>query len=881
MNSIDSRVSGYLSPLQVGHVHRHLLAGWRSKVLKVEWDQSKTIIITDNPVVWDVGKVVCGDVIIKPGAKLTIKCKVIMPPDGRIVVEQGGQLIVDGGLITIANPEGGEYWRGIEVWGTPTAPQNNTSVQGRLTLINKATLEYAKTAVRLSHPQWASVNTGGRVWAFDAVFNNNNRSVAFHKYDFQNSSFFSNCQFLVNDDYSYPTVGSQITMWGVKNISYSRCTIRYERTVPEHDFLLVRGIHSLDAGFQVNQGLFENLQIGISAGDAADVPKYSVGNETIFKRCGRGIHNNAVNYFTIQDNIFQEIGYYEGDLADDGLHYEGVFLASGSGFRLRTNTFEGSYADNSEGTVGICAENTGGEVNKIENNTFDDLSLGLDGVGLNNDEIDPIFGLKFECNTSLVETGHDYFITPPGVATIQGSSQLAAGNNFDPSNNFLVFGEDINNLAANAHIDYFWFNANPPHQNPIDVVEVTPIQIFNSEGENDCDYDNDGGGNDGTFTDADLDNKKSQFYNERDEYYNKKNQLNSLIDGGDTDALVTLVKTAPSSNTMLVRDELLNHSPYLSNVVIREVINRTDLFPSSIMTEILEANPDEIRGKSMLLIAETEGGLSSSELDVLDNANDQTTTKTNLKAEVSYLSSKWHKSANQIIRHYLSDSTGIDYDSLRVWLSSKESLEAQFAIIDTYLAQNNATGAQQALNSINTTFQLGSYQSNHLTHCGQLKSIQINLLNESRTLADLSQTEVAILENIADNEDGIARAQAQHILNFFYGYDYLPKPVFPTSLDNARLIAPKEKITKTPSFLKVQPNPTNNWTAINYRMPEGVTSGYLVIRDLTGKVIEEKQLEDSTGIFVWTTNELVPSIYISSLIVQGNIIHTEKIIVTK
>ncbi len=67
-----------------------------------------------------------------------------MPIDGKIIVEPGATLIVDGGTIKNAHPE---MWAGIEVWGNTAQHQYAHSGgqyhQGRAIFKNGAVIENA------------------------------------------------------------------------------------------------------------------------------------------------------------------------------------------------------------------------------------------------------------------------------------------------------------------------------------------------------------------------------------------------------------------------------------------------------------------------------------------------------------------------------------------------------------------------------------------------------------------------------------------------------------------------------------------------------------------------------------------------------------------
>ena len=105
------------SPCQIGIAHKKM-ANKNDKIRKLliktwcEYDPEQTINIYDD-VVWHGAKDLEGDIIIEPGASLTIKCRVSLPGGAKISVAPKGKLILDGA--TLEN-DCGQQWQGIEVW---------------------------------------------------------------------------------------------------------------------------------------------------------------------------------------------------------------------------------------------------------------------------------------------------------------------------------------------------------------------------------------------------------------------------------------------------------------------------------------------------------------------------------------------------------------------------------------------------------------------------------------------------------------------------------------------------------------------------------------------------------------------------------------------
>lgn len=137
--------AGAWTPCQIATVHKNLSnKKYRIRsLLKRTWcefDESKTITIKKNEKIeWLGAKDLEGNIIIENGASLTIRCRVSIPPNGKIIVEPKGELILNGA--TLEN-DCGKTWEGIEVW---SAGKN----RGKVMMVNDAKIENAVNPIEV------------------------------------------------------------------------------------------------------------------------------------------------------------------------------------------------------------------------------------------------------------------------------------------------------------------------------------------------------------------------------------------------------------------------------------------------------------------------------------------------------------------------------------------------------------------------------------------------------------------------------------------------------------------------------------------------------------------------------------------------------------
>ncbi|MDP3557798.1 MAG: hypothetical protein Q8T03_10520 [Bacteroidota bacterium] len=124
-----ARYNRWISPLQMGRRIRtmHLDANnghnLRQFAKDIESDHKNAWVINTNEL-WDFDIQMYNDIIVKPGVTLTITGKVAMAIDGKIKLEKGAKLIVDGAKITGWCKS--DSWIGIETPAKKKGVKTNT-----------------------------------------------------------------------------------------------------------------------------------------------------------------------------------------------------------------------------------------------------------------------------------------------------------------------------------------------------------------------------------------------------------------------------------------------------------------------------------------------------------------------------------------------------------------------------------------------------------------------------------------------------------------------------------------------------------------------------------------------------------------------------------
>ena len=159
-----------------------------------------------------------------------------------------------------------------------------------------------------------------------------------------------------------------------------------------------------------------------------------------------------------------------------------------------------------------------------------------------------------------------------------------------------------------------------------------------------------------------------------------------------------------------------------------------------------------------------------------------------------------------------------------------------------------------------------------------LKKRSQPLLTEQQ-MADTYETTLA---GIANAGEYYASAQAQNLLNEYKGYSYQPAIILPTGGQQG-LKLPEDMSYQQAEGLKLRavPNPAKDYTDFHFRLPAGVESARLIIRDLDGKTIESFLINDQTGSISWNTVKIRGGVYLYSIETDGITTLTKRLIIVK
>ena len=141
----------YLSPMQVGIMHRSLALSSMRRYVK-DCYSSVPLVIT-NTQTWDFDIRFYRDIEINQNGEINIDCRVLMPNSGKIIINNGGKLTIDGNITT----NNSDTWNGVIVNNGGVVELTSSTVSNYcITVKSGGTLKIPDNAV-------LTVNNNGKI----------------------------------------------------------------------------------------------------------------------------------------------------------------------------------------------------------------------------------------------------------------------------------------------------------------------------------------------------------------------------------------------------------------------------------------------------------------------------------------------------------------------------------------------------------------------------------------------------------------------------------------------------------------------------------------------------------------------------------------------
>ena len=588
----------------------------------------------------------------------------------------------------------------------------------------------------------------------------------------------------------------------------------------------------------------------------------------------RGIHAENTGFPTILLNEFNI-----GQESYCQFNY-GIFLNHVTGFSIEQNDFR-PVANTGGSTIGIAIYDSRG-INDIYHNHFERLSCGNIARGQNtpstslSSSADFSTGLTYSCNTN--ENNHNDFrvFQKDGIGNIQsqqGSTAYPAGNTFDAR------GYQFDNQGSHT-IDYY-YNVNEPTEVPSSSL-LNNVTATGTTNVNHCIPHYGNGSVVKSIAEKTL--LESDYLSAYTTFTNLKQLYENRIDGGNTEAQISDITNATSADMWQLRAQLLGISPYVSGQVLTTAAERNDIFTDPVLFEILSANPDELKNDSLISYLENKTNpLPNYMIDLLRQIATGITARTAMVAQLGKYGHDYSLAAGDMVRSNLNDSIS-NPSELRQWLGNMNDIAADRMAVSSYLNEGDSVSAFALANMIP---QLYGLQGNDLTdHHDYMRLINLyqTLKSTHRTVYEMTETETATVDSIAELGTGISKSMAQSLLEQVLDTIIETCPDHIPDLeegDRGRGSYDIHSVNKAIGFTtNIGPNPATTWTTVEFTLPSETSTALLTLTNTLGINVLSTELNGKQGSKVLDLRGLATGIYIYTIRYEQHI-ETGKLVITK
>lgn len=856
-------------------------------------------IITSN-ILWNDFKSIEGNIIIEPGAELTIGVEgyILMNCYTKVIVKPGGRLIIDGGKISsVCN----EMWQGIEVWGNPSLPQIPNSNQGFVNVKNGGVIENALCAIKVYRPDDRGFDhkPGGIVICNQAFFINNKTAVDIrYMPSVDNISSFTLCNFIVDNNYSlweylcssdYQNPVRQIFdqhvyLRSVKGVQFHANTFHLENTTNNTYPYTGIGIYSSNSNFNIlpsciqspceedpaKTNIFRGLMYGIYAINDATVDNFSV-DKAKFENTYIGIYASNVHYPKILKNDFAIKASSTSSWADGRLA-TGLYMDACTGYHVEGNEFIGNTIQGSN-NIGIYIKNSGPSTNYIYNNKIEKVSYGSIAEGWNYDQyLLKGTGLCYKCN-DFKENYADINVVqssksvPTGIRVYQGYQGILTNDSTPAGNIFsqTAGSSHFNNGPGDHEIKYYHHETSSAN---IPRIWLVPIKYDNLSSYSvprtnylksiSCK----------TWIGKEIQPEEKILADYIENIFAEEQVRESILtlqDGGDSEAIINSINATPPYDGIILRDSLLKKSPYLSDTSLKVAIENEEVLNNSLLRDVLVANPHAGKSNSILLKLEERIIPMPDDMyiEILESSEIESHYNLLLENYSEYNHNKWLNFSElaEIYIKNISDPRATQ--KLESLVNRQNSVSSELLLVKYYMQNNQMT---EALNRV----ALLSDRFGNLNNLVGLQDQLTGFIHIYESFIDsgfIDSTSLSQIEFTSINGEFPINVWANNFMSFISGNIQPEVYILPTlgELQNTR-VKPVGNSKLTNDCLTVFPNPSKDFIIISYIIPEKNCEKSIRIWSIDGKLIDKFSIYGSANEKTFDVRDLKNGTYVVELI---------------
>lgn len=759
-------------------------------------------LTVNSSIVKNNNEVFNGDIIVN--SDLTIEDCIIELTEGhRIIVNQGASLIIRNAILRTYtgalcyNPmEGKTEWEGIEVM---PGVGNFTDVA----VYTNSTLESSESGI---------YNPDGTSGFLNLAFNNS----TLHGPAIDLSNTFG-IQRLLKSNFDHT-----VNVTDNFHLKVEGCSFDFPMDSQESGIKALNTHLAVVKAYNGPNTTFTNCSKGIEF-ISSSAQSIRVSN-TDFNKVLSGIDAKSVAGFLTFHDCTVEMRDPSGTLGFG----TGLLIDNFIDFEVYNNDINGSGSSVQEG-VEIKNAGLNDNPNLVINNTIDGCFKGI--LSTQAELGNMTSGVEFECNTFHNIANDNFHTSKIGPqqgrgGEVEGVPARPAGNKFDGTTiGFQDFNYEGGGWGPSQVKTYHYRDVGLENiQNYNDGSQATGFAVFETN----------------LLTGGEVPQCTYPVVN------NDPNPLptavtirKNLLDNGDTGGSVNIVKTNSDTNPTSVLTEILGDSPWVSIPVVQTLFEYSQYYTEAQIAQVLVQNPGVLDDEYIYYLAFESGSFSQMNqqamIQAFQNGDARIDFENGLVDDIRngtlHIKNTFNNEA---------DNQTFDQATIRTSLNDKMSYTKLYQIVESYLLENDYSGALNALSAKMDFDNFDPHLAIEKAKYTDLIQMESSLHAQGKDWSKVSSYDFNRLNTIATNYYGVATVKARNILEIYHGLSFGTFPPKPTYSPLSFIGSSPRSSQEDKSGAKVYPNPVQQKLNIDLDVDTGSFTFKLIRLD--GKVIRFETL---------------------------------------
>ncbi|MBK6564595.1 MAG: T9SS type A sorting domain-containing protein [Saprospiraceae bacterium] len=353
------------------------------------------------------------------------------------------------------------------------------------------------------------------------------------------------------------------------------------------------------------------------------------------------------------------------------------------------------------------------------------------------------------------------------------------------------------------------------------------------------------------------------------------NQVNSLLDNGNTTYLVNLINSQSVTDPIGVETSLGNNSPNLSPKVFHTLFENSEYYTENQIANLLVLNPGVLNDMYVKYIVYESNSFDSINQNLIKKSYEVGDARVLLNQKMETKKLYMHHLIRNRMDYYLS-LPDPDYHKIRLQLGKKDNTEAIYQVYESYIAEGKYSQAKIYLEAFAANDISDPYYKNQLLKYREVESILFDYYYAGNIKVNMPSSFRQQLIDISETDNGLATHKARNIMKELYGMTFsnYPGNTFYKPLEFLQNSSPR---TSKALFVDVRPNPFQNLINISIRgeISTDIVSK-AVLYDVNGQQKSDTRLVSGSGSV--ETKSLSSGVYFLKVFSGEKIIHVQKLV---